>query len=121
MAVSDNEREFFVGDFGKLCHKRGIKQEFTPVDSPKYNAVAEQALAPINDTALAAGIQAPELYPGAPTYPSLWTEAVSWACHVLNRTTTTAKLETSPHTRCGTVRLPPPGRRGRSSSQLSAE
>ena len=28
---------FFGGDFGKLCRKRGIKQEFTPADSLKYN------------------------------------------------------------------------------------
>ena len=53
---SDNGREVFGGDFGKLCRKRGIKQEFTPVDSPKYNGVAGQALAPINDATLAARI-----------------------------------------------------------------
>ena len=41
MAVrSDNGREFFGGAFGELCRKRGIKQEFTPADSPKYNGVA---------------------------------------------------------------------------------
>ena len=91
MAVrSDNGGEFFGRDFGKLCRKRGIKQEFTPVGSPKYNDVAERVLALINDAAFATRIQAPELYPGAPTYPSLWAEAVSWAWHVLNRTATTA-------------------------------
>ena len=94
MAVrSDNGGECFGGDFGKLCRKRDIKQEFTPADSPKYNGVAERALALINDTALPARIQAPVLYPGATSYPSLWAEAVSWACHVLNRTTTTASSE----------------------------
>ena len=87
---SDNGGEFFGGDFGKLYRKRGIKQEFTLVDSPNYNGVAEGALALINDTALAACIQAPVLYPGAPSYTFLWTEAVYWACHVLNRTATTA-------------------------------
>ena len=72
MAVrSDNVGELFGGDFGELCRKRGIKQEFTPADSPKYNGVAERALALINDAALAARLQAPELYPGAPTYPYL--------------------------------------------------
>ena len=90
MAVrSDNGEEVFGGGFGKLCHKRGIKQEFTPADSPKYNGVAKRALALINDTALAARIQVPVLYPRAPAYPSLWTEVVSWACHLLNRTATT--------------------------------
>ena len=86
---SDNGGEFFGGDFGKLCRKRGIKQEFTPAVSPKYNGVAERALALINDTALAARIQAPVLYPGASTYPPLWAKAVFWACHFLKRTAST--------------------------------
>ena len=44
MAVrSDNKGQFFGEDFGKLCHKRGIKQEFTPAGCPKYNDVAEEA------------------------------------------------------------------------------
>ena len=91
MAVrSDNGREFFGGGFGELCRKRGIKQEFTPADSPKYNGVAERALGLINDAAAAAGIQATELYSSAPNYPSLWAEAASWACHALNCTATTA-------------------------------
>ena len=91
MAVrSDNGREFFGGAFGELCRKRGIKQEFTPADSPKYNGVAERALGLINDAAVAARIQATEMYPDAPNYPSLWAEAASWACHALNCTATTA-------------------------------
>ena len=64
-----------------------------PADSHKYNGVAERALTLINDAALAARIQAPVLYPGAPAYPSLWAEAVSWACPILNRTATTANSE----------------------------
>ena len=60
-----------------------------PAESLKYNGVAERALALINGTALAARIQAPVLHPGAPAYPSMWAEAVSWACHVLNRAATT--------------------------------
>ena len=87
---SDNGGEFFGGDFGKLCRTRGIKQEFTPADTPKYNGVAERALALMIDAALAARLQAPVLYPGAPTYPSLWAESMSWACHVMNLTATTA-------------------------------
>ena len=109
MAVrSDNGGESFAGDSGKLCPKRGIKQEFTPADRPKYNGVAERALALINDTDLAARIQTSVLYPGAPAYTSLWGEAVSCACHVLNRTAITANSGDSPHTRCGTVRPSPP-------------
>ena len=91
MAVrSDNRREFFGGAFGELCRKRGIKQEFTPADSPKYNGVAERALGLINDAAVAARIQATELYSNAPDYPSFSAEAASWACHALNCTATTA-------------------------------
>ena len=86
----DNGRGVFEWDFRKLCRKCDIRQVFTPADSPKYNDVAERALALTNDTALAARIQAPVLYPGAPTYPSLWAEVVSWACHVLNRPETSA-------------------------------
>ena len=90
MAVrSDNGGEFFEGDFGKLCHKGGIKREFTPADSPKHNGVAERALALMNDAALAARIQAPVLHSGVPAYPSLWAEAMSWACRVLNHIATT--------------------------------
>ena len=91
MAVrSDNGREFFGGAFGEIYRKRGIKQEFTPADSPKHNGVAERALGLINDVAVPAPIQATELYPSAPNYPSLWAEAASWACHALNCTATTA-------------------------------
>ena len=57
---SDNGGEVFGGEFGTSCRKSGIKQEFTPADSPKYNGVAERAIALISDTALAARIQAQE-------------------------------------------------------------
>ena len=92
MAVRYNGREFFGRAFGELCRTRGIKQEFTPADSPKYNGVAERALGLINDAAVAPRIQATELYPSALNYPSLWTEAASWACHALNCTATTATI-----------------------------
>ena len=70
--------------------RSGIRQKFTPADSTNYNSVAERVLALISDPALAARIQAQVLYPGAPSYPSLWAEAVSWACNALNHTTTKA-------------------------------
>ena len=60
---SDNRGECFGGEFGTLCRKRSIKQEFTPTDSPKYNDVAERALGLISDNALAARIQAPSIVP----------------------------------------------------------
>ena len=89
-ARSGNGGEFFGGEFGTLYRKRGIKQEFTPAVSPKYNGVAERSLALISDTALTVRIQARVLYPGALSYPSLWAEAVSWARNALNRTATKA-------------------------------
>ena len=85
-----NGREGSGGAFGELCRKRGIKQEPTPADSPKYHGVAEQALGLINDAAVAARIQETELNPSAPNYPPLWAEAASWACYALNCTATTA-------------------------------
>ena len=82
--------EFFGGELGTLCRKCGIKQEFTPADIPKYNTVTERALTLISGTALAARIHVQVLYPGAPSYTSLWAEAVSWTCNALNRTATKA-------------------------------
>ena len=87
---SDNGRGFFGGAFGEFCRKRGIKQESTPADSPKYNGVAKRTLGLINDAAVAARIQATELYPSVSNNSSLWAEAASWACHALNCTATTA-------------------------------
>ena len=51
---SDNREEFFGGEFGTLCRKRGIKHKFTPADSPKYNGIVERAPALISNTTLAA-------------------------------------------------------------------
>ena len=67
---SYNGGNCFEGEFGTLCRKRGIKNDFTPADSTKYNGVAERALALISDTALAARTQVQALYPGSPSYPS---------------------------------------------------
>ena len=89
---SDNGGEFNQGEFGQLCRERSIKQEFTTADSPEYNGVAERGLA--------ARIQASEFFPGfdIPVKPSLWAEAMSWACDAYNRTATVANPgNRSPH------------------------
>ena len=118
MAVrSDNGREVSGGAFGGLCRKRSIKQEVNPADSPKYNGVAERALGLINDVAVAARIQATELYPNAPNYPSLWAEAAPWACHALNCTATTANPGDKLPYEMWYGSLPPAERCGRSSNQ----
>ena len=87
---SDEGGEFNHGELGHLCRERNIKQDFTTADSPEYNGVAERGLAMIESAALAARIQASELFPGfdIPEKPSLWAEAMSWACDANNRTDT---------------------------------
>jgi len=80
----------FQGQFAEVCRRHGIKQEFTPPHTPKYNGVAERALGMITDAALASRIQATQLFPDAPNNPGLWAEAISCACHQLNCTSTTA-------------------------------
>ena len=87
---SDDGGEFSEGKFGKLCRERNIKQEFTTGDSPEYNGVAERGFALIESAALAARVQASELFPGfnVPEGPSLWAEAMNWACDAYNRTAT---------------------------------
>ncbi|CAB1105045.1 unnamed protein product [Ectocarpus sp. CCAP 1310/34] len=106
---SDNGGEFFEGEFGRVCRKYCIKQEFTPAHSPEYNGVAERALGLIKDAALAARIQAPTLYPGAPNYPSLWAEAIAWSCNALNCTSTTSNPEKKSPYEMWHGHPPPPG------------
>ena len=89
---SDNGGEVSGKDFVKACRHFGIKQEFTPLHSPKFNGVAERGLAMIEATARAARIQAGHLYPNlnVPESEWLWAESMNWACYSLNRTCTTA-------------------------------
>ena len=97
---SDDGGEFSEGKFGKLCRERNIKQEFTTADSPEYTGVAERGLALIESAALAARIQASELFPGfnVPEGPWLWAEAMNWACDAYNRTATVGNSRNcSPH------------------------
>lgn len=93
MTVQSNNGEVFGAGFEELCRQHAIRQELPPANSPGGDGVAEGALGKMLDAALAARIQAPALYPGAPTYPSLWDEAVSWACDALNRTAITSNPE----------------------------
>lgn len=68
--------------------------------SPKQAGVAERALGIIQNSALAACIQAPIIFSHVqlPPIKSLWAEAVQWACDSLNHIATTANLENkSPH------------------------
>ena len=53
---SDGGGEFSKGAFGALCTTGKIRQEFTTVDSPQYNGVAERQMAITEAAALAARI-----------------------------------------------------------------
>ena len=90
MIRPDDGDEFSEMKFGKPCRERNIKQEFTTAGSPEYNGVARRGLALIESAALAARIQACELFAGfsLPDGPSLWAEAMNWACGAYNRTAT---------------------------------
>ena len=97
---SDDREEFMEGKFGKLCRERKTKQVFTTAESPEYNGIAERGLAMIEPAALAARIEASELFPGysIPEGALLWAEAMNWACYVYNRTATVANSgNRSPH------------------------
>ena len=89
---SDNGGEFFGGEFGDVCRKYCVKQEFTNAKIPELNGVAERALDIIQNAALAARTQAPILFPHVELPPSetLWAEAIHRACEALNRTATTS-------------------------------
>ena len=60
--------------------------------SPELNGVAEKALGIIQNTALAARIQALIFFPHVELPPSetLWAEAIHWVCQALKRTVTTS-------------------------------
>ena len=92
---SDNGGEFLGGRFKQLCKDMMIKQEFTSAHSPEFNGVAERGLGIITAAALAARIQATQLFHHIrlpPTEP-LWAEAMHWACDALNHTATTANRD----------------------------
>ena len=73
---SDNGGEFVGGEFGEVCKKHCIKQEFTNADNPKKNGVVERALGIILNAGLSACIQAPIIFPyiQLPPTKSLWAE-----------------------------------------------
>lgn len=67
---SGNCGESSQGDFRSLCIKRGTKQEFISGDSPKLKEIADRALGLTESAALAAGIQAFQLFSAVKT-PSI--------------------------------------------------
>ncbi|CAM9943819.1 unnamed protein product, partial [Sphacelaria rigidula] len=79
----------FAGSFSDLGRTRGIRQEYTPPDSPEYNGVAESAIVMVEQAAMAALIQAQILY-DVNVPARVWTESYRWAADALNRSATTA-------------------------------
>ena len=56
----------FKGDFAKLCRRHGIGQEFTTVDSAKFNEVAKRYIAMVESAAgMATQVQAKPLFRGS--------------------------------------------------------
>ena len=88
------------GKYGKLCRERKIKTRIHNGRQLGVQRVAKRGVAMIESAALAARIQASELFPGCsiPEGPSLWAEVMNWACDAYNRTATVANSgNRSPH------------------------
>ena len=83
--------EFSGGNFGEVFKQHCIRQEFTNANNPEQNGVVERALGIIQNAALAACTQAPEICPlvELPPTESLWAKAVHWSGETLNHTATT--------------------------------
>lgn len=122
LARSADGGGLFCGCFGSTCRQYWINQLISNAKSLELNGVAEGALYTIQNSALAARIQAPIIFPHVEYPPSeaLWAEAVNLACADFNRTKTSSNLgNKSPHAtprlrptwatghrmRCGMMRL----------------
>ena len=89
---TDDAAQFKGGAFADLCRERGIRQEFTTVDSPQFNGVAERGIAMIESAGKAAIVQTGLNIRGMgiPSGNSLWAAQAYWVCHALNSTATTS-------------------------------
>ena len=92
MLRSNGGRRAVEGEFGALCTAETIKQEFTTVDTPELNGVAERQIAIKETGGLAARIQAFGRYSkeAFPKGERPWAEQASWERNALNSTTTSA-------------------------------
>ena len=85
---SDNGTEFTKPEFVALLNERGIRREYTPVNSPKHDGVVERRIAMTLELAMASRLEAPRLFRDAqmpPTQP-LWAESCKYASDVTNMT-----------------------------------
>ena len=85
---SDNGTEFTKPEFVALLNDRGIRREYTPVNSPKHDGVVERRIAMTLELAMASRLEAPRLFSDAKTPPTqpLWAEACTYASDVINMT-----------------------------------
>ena len=85
---SDNGTEFSKPEFVALLNDRGIRSEYTLVNSPKHDGVVGRRIAMTLELAMAPSLKAPRLFGNAkmpPTRP-LWAEACKYASDVINMT-----------------------------------
>ena len=85
---SDNGTGFTKPEFVALLNDRGIRREYTPVNSPEHDGVVERRIAMTLELALASRLETPRLFGDAkmpPTQP-LWAEACKYASDVINMT-----------------------------------
>lgn len=80
---SDNGGEYTGKEFMEFCQHAGIKRQFTTAYTPQQNGVAER----MNRTLLE---RTRAMLRTADLEKKFWAEAVSTACHVVNRSPSTA-------------------------------
>ncbi|KAE8689292.1 putative Retrotransposon protein, Ty3-gypsy subclass [Hibiscus syriacus] len=86
---TDNGGEYTSEEFDDFCRKEDIKRQFTVVNTPQQNGVAER----MNRTLLE---RTREMLRDAGLEKSFWAEAVNTACYLVNRApSTTIELKTS--------------------------
>ena len=85
---SDNGTEFVRAEVVELVDRRGIRREYIPVGSPKYNGVVERHKTMTLELTMGSSLDAFRLFDDArlsSTGP-LWAEACKCACDLLNMT-----------------------------------
>ena len=101
----DNGGEFTSAAFAGFCDESRIRREYTAPDTPKHNAVAENAIWRVMKAGHAARREAFRLFPDAgiehiphlgKDLELLWLEAAVWAADGFNRSATTANPAKTP-------------------------
>jgi hypothetical protein len=87
---TDNGGEFCGNEFEEFCKKCGIARQKTTPYTPQQNGVAER----MNKTLME---KERSMLSGAGLGQELWAEAVSIACYPVNRSSSSALDDTTPH------------------------